>query len=193
MRSQQVESQMYLETRNTRLLTFLATVYVPLAFVTMRSTFLVVCHNVGAESRSVFPWHEYYRVFDAFLDKLQYDKPELWWFRFCKRKLQPRQPKSSIVEYECVWQVIQFPSACNHYCSHYHWSNDQIFGPHLGILVFFSCFVCSFIGVFIDSRSSDLPERVILAILYQSGHLSLMLQYTKPFSTFHLAAQTNVA
>ena len=39
MRRQQVESQMYLETRNTRLLTFLATVYVPLAFVTVRWTF----------------------------------------------------------------------------------------------------------------------------------------------------------
>lgn len=162
----------------------------------MRSTSIALCHTAAADSRSVFPRHEHHRVLDAPLNKFQHYKAELCWFRFCKRRMQPGKPKPSVVGHECVWQAIELPPACNHYCSRHHWSHDQVFGPHVGNLVLFSCSLRPFVGLFINSRSSDLPERVILAISYRLEHLSSISQQANALSclpTFHLATQRNIA
>lgn len=52
------------------MLTFLAAVYVPLAFVTVRSMIITFLHNHDAKPRLVFPWHEHHRVLHAVLDEL---------------------------------------------------------------------------------------------------------------------------
>ena len=137
----QIESQNSLKTRNSTMLTFLAAVYVPLAFVTVRLKFIIPLHMHNTKPRPVFPWYEHHRVLDAVLDKLQHkklkfgypdiDKLKFCPFQFCKYKQQPRKPESPIVEHECVWHIVRPPFICDNYSPRNHGPNDQMAVPNV--------------------------------------------------------------
>lgn len=74
IRRLQIESQNSLNSRNIKLLTFLAAIYVPLTFVSVRSVTITSVYIYTAKSRSVTAWHEYHRVLQATLDEFRHNK-----------------------------------------------------------------------------------------------------------------------